>query len=153
MNSLFSDMEEFEFYNDLKQWSGICFGGELNLENFSDLWEQSSAVDATIQQSTRWTEKVVTGCYPHLGTRQRELVPYLFCCQSHLTRLLRLFQELTLNIWINLIEIVQSYFPVIWTLKVLKDPKKSYFVVLRRIRLNKWKVFCWSELNLGCLVI
>ena len=40
-------MEEFEFYNDLKQWSGICFGGKLNLENFSDLWEQSSAVDAT----------------------------------------------------------------------------------------------------------
>ena len=61
-----------------------------------------------IQQTTRWTEKVVTGCYPHLGTRQRELVPYLFCCQSHLTRLLRPFQEFTLNIWINLIEIVPS---------------------------------------------
>lgn len=40
-------MEEIEFYNDLKQWSGICFCSELNLENLSDLWEQSSAVDAT----------------------------------------------------------------------------------------------------------
>ena len=25
MISLFSDMEEIEFYNDLKQWRGICF--------------------------------------------------------------------------------------------------------------------------------
>ena len=40
-------MEEFEYETNFKQqWSGICLCGELNLENSSDLWEQSSAVDA-----------------------------------------------------------------------------------------------------------
>ena len=53
MISLFSDMEEIEFYNDLKQWSWIRFCSELNLENLSDLWEQSSAVDATYSRVDR----------------------------------------------------------------------------------------------------